>query len=834
MATERRNIGGWTVRPIGDLVTCPAALRERTFDLGECGSVHEALIADGAIPHPDDVGGEAAQEWVGRTDWCFAAWIRADRRLMREQRIDLVFDHIDTLGDVVVNGVRVATTANEFVPLRIPVRAFLGEGVNEIEVRLRGPVSAVRALERRLGPRPVNGDWTPFPFLRKSACNFGWDWGPRVPTVGIGMARLEGWSKARIESMRPLIMRCDEVSATVRVAVAIERTDDDPLEARVEIIAPDGHTLSAACEVEGNGTELELAIANPHRWWPRGHGDQPLYAVRASVERACEPIDEVSRRIGLRTVTLDTGADTDGSRFVVCVNDRPIWCRGANWIPIDLFPRTAPATRVKAWIDAACDANLNMLRVWGGGLYERDEFYDRCDERGLLVWQDFMFACATYPEDAPYPELIEAEARHQVSRLSSHPSVVLWCGGNEDILAWWSWGWRERLGEGQSWGKHYWLELLPRINAELDPTRPYWPESPYSGSMELHPNEPSHGDRHTWDAKLEQYRRIVPRFCSEFGHQSPPSLGTLKERLPGAALVLGSDELADRQRAWGGDAFQYAPLLAERFPPLESLSDWIFAAQLLQARAYELAIGWMRANAPRCMGALFWQWNDVWRGHSWSVWDIAGRPKPAYFAVKRAAAPLHVQFLGGDGNPTAGGEVDESKEAKRDVDPLRVVLSSAAGECGERPRVVRVRLVRLDGAVEADVELPLTLCDEWRAEAILPLEWSSRLDRRSLVVVADAEGLRATHRFANDAEQQLPPARFRVVAEGDGLRITANSLLLELCVLPELGGALRSRASDGMVTLLPGEEVAIAIIGEPLDVKAATASVRCANMLGSG
>lgn len=803
----------WTVRPVGDLVACPAQLRERVFDLGPSGTVHEALIREGVIPHPDEPGGEDAQEWIGRTDWCFAAWIRVPHAAFRRRRLDLVLEHVDTLGDVRVNGVRVASVANEFVPHRIPSRAFLREGVNEIEIVLRGPVSAVEELERRLGTRPVNGDWTPFSFLRKSACNFGWDWGPRVPTVGIGLARIEAWSGARIHAVRPLVTRCDEAAATVEVHVDVERADDEPIAVRVEITAPNGRIIEAIAPCEGESAVVEVAIAAPERWWPRGHGEQPLYRVRTLLERACEALDEDVRRIGLRTVAIDTSEDDLGSRFTVVVNGVAVWCRGANWIPVDVFPRSASDERVRAWIDAACDANLNMLRVWGGGIYERAAFYDRCDERGVLVWQDFMFACATYPEDAPYPALIEAEARHQVARLASHPSVALWCGGNEDILAWWSWGWRERLAEGQGWGRRYWLELLPRIVAEVDPTRRYWPESPYSGSMDVHPNDPARGDRHTWDAKLEAYREIVPRFCSEFGHQSPPSIGTLAERVPNELLELGSEELAHRQRAWGGDAFQYAPLLAERFPTPASLDDWILAAQLLQARAYELAIGWWRANAPRCMGALFWQWNDVWRGHSWSVWDVAGRPKPAYFAVRRACAAVHLSFHPFDGQ-------------------LSVVCSSAAGEGAARPESVRLRAISGEGTTLDEIAIDLDKATPWRAVAALPDSWLDSFGPRASLLVADASGFRAAHRLRSDREDPLPAPCFSVTTREGGVSIRAETLLSELCVLPECAQVVDSRVDDGMLTLLPGEVADVRVTGRSMTADEARRAIRCANHVG--
>jgi beta-mannosidase len=350
--------------------------------------------------------------------------------------------------------------------------------------------------------------------------------------------------------------------------------------------------------------------------------------------------ERIVRKIGLRTCELDTAADEHGSQFTFRVNGVVVPVTGANWSPASLVPcATRDDRTVERLIDLAAAANLNMLRVWGGGIYEHDCFYEHCDEIGMLVWQDFMFACATYPEDAPMMASVEREAQQQVERLASHPSIVLWCGGNEDVLAWQSWGFRERLAPGQSWGIGYWAELLPRICAELDPTRPYWVDSPWSGSLDVHANDPDHGDRHTWDLKLDGYRSMVPRFTSEFGHQGPANMQSLREALGDAALVIGSPALALRQRATGGDAPQYATFMEAAFRPARDFSEWHWQAQLLQARAMETAITWLRAHPERSSGSLFWQLNDVWTGHSWSIIDGKMRPKPAYHAVRRAAAP---------------------------------------------------------------------------------------------------------------------------------------------------------------------------------------------------
>ncbi|MBL9149581.1 MAG: hypothetical protein JNM94_12900 [Phycisphaerae bacterium] len=806
---RRIPIEGWTVRPIGDAVECPSRVREATFDLGRGGYAHEALVVAGVIPPIDAPGGEDAQQWIGRTDWCFSAWFRLREADFACARLDLAFDWIDTLGDVLVNGVRVAAVANEFVPVRVSARAFLVEGVNTIDVRLRGPVSAVEELERRCGSRPVNGDWTPFSFLRKCAANFGWDWGPKAASVGLGGARVECYDGGRIAEVRPLVVRCNEEMASVEVHVTCSHVDRG--EVRATLADPHGGEIVGSGPIDEHGRALvRLDVPRPRRWWPRGMGEQPLYRLHVAADGCSEPAE---RRIGLRTTALRTEPDAHGSRFAVEVNGAEVWCRGANWVPRTPLPRAsaAAADRLER---LAADANLNMLRVWGGGIYETDAFYDRCDELGILVWQDFMFACATYPEEAPYAELVEREARHQVARLSSHACVALWCGGNEDILAWWSWGWKDRLRPGQTWGKGFWLELLPRVTRELDPTRPYWAESPYSGSMDIHPNDPDHGDRHTWDAKIEAYRTIVPRFCSEFGHQSPPTISSLHDLLAPAEREIGNAELALRQRAWGGDAFQYAPFLAERFREPRSLDQWAFAAQLLQARAYEIAILWMRANAPRCMGSLFWQLNDVWTGHSWSVLDVNARAKPSYFAVARACAGEAIAILPAD--------------VAAPMVPGSVAIVRAATERGlRRENRVRARLVDAAGETLADRWLALTDESPWVARAALPPELVSPRDRASTVLVVDMPdgdlARRATWTYVHDRDFAfaLPRLDARRI-DASHVELSSRGLSRDVCIDD------RCEPTLGFVTLLPGEHLRVACrseVGEGVVVVRSAASV---------
>ena len=664
------NPDAWTV----ECTACahaamPAGMVGRRFAAEVPGCVHLDLVRAGVIPPVDQGDGEARQEWVGHADWTWRAQLEVGAEALAEERVELVFECIDTIARVTVNGVHVGDAASQFMPHRFDVRNALRAGMNEVEVAIRAPVPYVLAEEVRLGARPVNGDWTPYPFIRKSACNFGWDWGPRVPTSGLpGEVRLECWSGARLAEVRPLVTACDGQRARVEVHVRVEWSNAAAppagLQARCELRMPPREANaepdhrrkgekrpSKVVEFGPLGADgtavVVMEVERPDRWWPRGIGRQPLHTLHVELADADgAPVargdakQRVVRRLGMRTCELDVTPDEHGTRFAFKVNGVQVPVTGANWIPASLFPCEArDATAIDRLIELAAGANLNMLRVWGGGIYEHDHFYERCDEVGMLVWQDFMFACATYPEDEPMPALVEREARHQVARLCSHPSIVLWCGGNEDVLAWQSWGFKERLSPGQTWGIRYWSEILPRVCAELDTTRAYWTDSPWSGSLERHANDPDHGDRHTWDLKLDAYRTMVPRFTSEFGHQGPPNMESLREALGEDALRIGSSELAVRQRAWGGDEAQYAPYLAAAFRPARDFGEWLWQAQLLQARAMETQITWLRANPDRNAGSLFWQLNDVWTGHSWSVVDARMRPKPAYHAVRRAAAP---------------------------------------------------------------------------------------------------------------------------------------------------------------------------------------------------
>ena len=806
----------WRVRREGG-PDGPIELPADGLDAVVPGCVHLDLIRLGLLAHPDLGEGEAEQAWIGRSDWTWTRSLGPADRIDADGDADvvceIVFDSIDTVGEVRLGGEILGFVENQFQAhrFRVPADAFAAQ--RTLEVALRGPVTELERRVETYGDRPVNadGDWGVYSYLRKAACSFGWDWGPKCPSLGLpGEVRLERWRDARIDAVRPLVITCNDRLAIVEVLVDVVRdpatSNNGDLRATARLEAPDGRVfeVEGVADPEADHIRMRIEVPDPQRWWPRGRGGQPLHDLEVDLHRGDVPLDTERGRIGLRIVALDTARDPEGSRFRIVVNGEPMFCRGANWIPEGLFPGTAADELVITRIDQAVEANFDMLRVWGGGVYESHAFYDACDERGIMVWQDFMFACATYPEEPPYPDLIEREARFQIGRLAAHPSIVLWCGGNENVLAWRNWGWKERMDAAQSWGRRYFTELLPRVAAELDPSRPFLPDSPWSGSVDADPNDPDHGDRHTWDLKLEEVREMIPRFVSEFGHQAPPARRTMEAAIGAASFASESPDamsaFAGRQRGWGGDQAQYDRWMDDWFLPASNLDGRIWRMQLLQARATTFTYEWLRLHSNRCGGALVWQLNDAWTGHSWSLIDVAGRPKAAWWAARAACAPRLLAFSVGE----AGIEI----AAVNDTD-------EAWG--GAAPDGVRIRRVDMTGVDLAAAALELEVPPRGaRATALLP-DLVIPADPSSELLVADFDGHRAFWFYGKDAWLSLPSPAFDVriepVASNEfEVEITARTILRDLH-LDE--GALGddARVDANLRSALPGEILTARIRG---------------------
>uniref|UniRef100_A0A942T1M6 beta-mannosidase n=1 Tax=Neobacillus citreus TaxID=2833578 RepID=A0A942T1M6_9BACI len=825
---ERTTLDGtWTLEAVTGPEQSDAFRRPTAAQVPGC--VHTDLLRAGLIPDPFDGDGEAATQWIGDTVWRYRRtfeWAGTSTHT----RHDLVAEGLDTLATVEVNGVVVATTANQHRSYRFPVGHLLRPGTNEVVVTFDAPVPAAVRLSEQHGGELPHVNHHPYNALRKNASNFGWDWGVDVATSGIWRSiGIESWSGARIAAVRPLV-DVDGTTGVLTAHVETERaavvggfrqhigsapvaseTADTGLEARITV-TPHGATATVAAGarpvVDGTAV-VRVEVPDVAVWWPRGAGDQPLYDVRVEVG------DDVwTGRVGFRTVTLDTAADAGGAPFLLRVNGQPVIVRGANWIPDHAFLTEMTTERYHRRIDDAVEANVNLLRIWGGGIYESEDLYDRCDELGVLVWQDFLFACAAYAEEPWLADEVEPEVREAVTRLSPHPSLVVWNGNNENLVAYAEWGWRPSL-VGRTWGNGYYRDLLPAVVAELDPTRPYTPGSPFSFDEYLTPNDQRNGSVHIWDVwnRLDYtaYRDWEPRFVAEFGFQGPPAWSTLTDVVHDEPLAPDGHEMLVHQKADQGNR-KLADGMRGHLPSPASIEDWPiedwhWAAQLNQAHAIRFGMEWFRSRTPDNTGMVVWQLNDDWPVVSWALVDHAGIRKPVWYAVRQAYRPVLLTVQPG---PDAGS--------------LEVVLVNASGA----PVADEVTVTRtaFEGTVLASASFALAAGPADADRAVLPGSLAVPADAATEVLVVTGAGTRTVVDLAEVVDQRFEedPLTAEVQATADGARVTvtARSYARDVSLFPDRVDRA-ARVDEGLVSLLPGESVTFTVTGAPgIDVEALT------------
>ncbi|RAK36724.1 beta-mannosidase [Actinoplanes lutulentus] len=770
---------GWTVRATGGPV--PPEIAERTVPATVPGTVHTDLLDAGLIPDPYLGENEGALAWFHRTSWRYDTVLRAEPAAPGE-RLDLVFDGLDTVATIELDGVEIGRTANMHRGYRFDVSALVTGEDQTLTVRFASALEYAERLQDEIGERPRPYPH-PFNAVRKMACSFGWDWGPDLQTAGIWKAvRLERWQTARITAVRPLATR-DHLT----VVVDVERAAGVNLVAEI-YVGEHGRRRLPLPAAAGSGT-VEIDVEDAPLWWPIGYGDQTLVPITVKLLYQGDILDRFDSRVGFRDVRLDETPDEHGSAFTLVVNDQPIFVRGLNWIPDDHLLTRITCTTLERAVNRAALANANLLRVWGGGIWESDDFYDVCDEQGILVWQDFPLACAAYAEEEPIRSEILAEARENVTRLVPHPSLILWNGGNENIWGHEDWGWKEALGD-LTWGARYYYEDFPALLAALDPTRPYHPGSPSSPlSSQAHPNDDRYGTRHEWEAwNREDYTfhdQFVPRFCSEFGWQAPPAWATLESSLDAADLRKDSAAFLLHQKAEGGNAKLDAGITRHMRLP-DDFGDWHWAAQLNQARATRHAVLHLRSHAPRTMGSILWQLNDCWPVTSWAVVDGAGRLKPAWYALRAAYEPRALGFVVRDGGP---------------------VLAAVNDSDARWESRAQIRLIGFDGKVVeerwADLEVPA------RGVSLIPVGEPLPVgDPARTVLVADAGSLRATHLFAEDYDLAFDPSpvevSVRAVDTGYEVTVSASAYTRDLALLVDRL-APDAVVDEMLVDLLPGE-----------------------------
>ncbi|MBS0590801.1 MAG: glycoside hydrolase family 2 protein, partial [Proteobacteria bacterium] len=569
---------------------------------------------------------EAELQWIGLADWEYRTRFDVDAATLARAHNDLVFDGLDTFADVFLNGHKLASTDNMFRTWRLPVHGRLKPAGNELRVVFHSPIQHVLAQVQAMPHKlPANYDWgfgdepkgvLTQNFVRKAGYQYGWDWGPRYVTAGIWKpVRLESRDTLRIADLHIAQDRIDAAAAALTAQIDIESDLDDTVTLDLHYARSglaDGQTLTKRVMLQRgtNRIDVPLRIDHPQRWFPIGYGAQPLYVFSVAVADAHGVQAEASRRTGLRRVELLHERDDKGRGFAFAVNGVPVFAKGANLIPFDMFPARATRAQQLRVLESARDAHMNLLRSWGGGYYESDEFFDLADEMGILVWQDFMFGGGATPAyDPGFRANVLAEAREQVRRLRDHPSLVLWCGNNEVEAGWLNWGWKKKLENAspafaaKAWAGYMQLfgHDLRAVVAENGGGVPYWSSSP-SNDLEGKPDVDDNGDRHYWDVwggpakPVDAYLDVTPRFMSEYGLQAWPSLRTIATIAKPDEMQIDSPVIRAHQKFLYGDGNTRLLKYVREYGEPKDFADFVYLSQVAQAEGIELAALHHRAS----------------------------------------------------------------------------------------------------------------------------------------------------------------------------------------------------------------------------------------------
>jgi beta-mannosidase len=689
------------------------------------GGVHTDLLALGRIPDPFVADNEKRVQWVAESDWEYRYQFEAAPDLLSQPQIWLVCDGLDTLATVFLNGRELGRAANMFRQYRWDVKSLLKATDNELRIAFDSPIRCAAAGQ---AARPMPGVPQAIPggpYLRKAPCQFGWDWGPQLPPIGIWKAiRLEGCQGARIEEVR-FSQRHAGGQVTVEARVTLQSWEEASRSVAMRILAPDGLAFETEAAIDpGNGSRLQILITDAQIWWPNGYGPHPLYQVSFELRQAGVILDQREYQLGLRTLELRQQPDEWGRSFTFVVNGLPFFAKGSNWIPADSFPSRITDAHLEGLVRAAAETHQNMLRVWGGGFYEEDRFYDLCDRYGLLVWQDFIFSCSIYPlDEAGFLENVRIEVVENIRRLRHRASLALWCGNNEMEQGWVDWNWnRPELRDLKAAYDRFFHQTLPALCAAEDPDRAYWPSSPSSDTPFENPNGQRQGDAHYWDVwhgrkPFTAYRDQYPRFMSEFGFQALPPLATIRTYADEPEWNMTSYIMEQHQKNASGNSLMVGQML-DTFRLPKDFDSLVYLSLVLQAEGIRYGVEHWRRHPRRVSGTLYWQLNDCWPVASWSSLDYYGRWKALHYAARRFYAPLLLSI--------------EDKPPEQNVYVTSELHESWKGS-------VRWSLETLDGAPLETGEQPVNAAP-LDVTPVCSLNFSGRLKndlRREVVFVAE-------------------------------------------------------------------------------------------------
>jgi len=612
------------------------------------GVVHLDLQRNGIIPDPFFRMNELEVAWVEDKDWWYVKEFNLERDFLKHDRIELKFYGIDTFATIWLNGKEVARTSNMFHEHVFSVKDILREGRNTLVVRIDSPKRVLEEMYSKDSLKLYSAFYPPVVYGRKAQYSFGWDWGPRLATSGIWRSVvLQAYDVCKIESFyfsSGLSEDLETAKLNVKISVEIFKKEHVKVRTRISGFG-DNQVKEESKDVSpgSNNFVFDFIIKKPKLWWPNGYGDQNLYDLEITIEGPNGILDSIRKKVGIRRIEVVQEKDEEGKTFFFKVNNVPVFCKGVNWVPADSFLPRVTREVYEYLLNMAKQANMNMIRVWGGGVYEDEAFYELCDEKGIMVWQDFMFACAEYPEEEWFFELVRKEAEKVVKRLRNHACLAIWCGNNENHV-FFKWVWSRM--RNRFYGETIYHKILPEICAKLDPATFYWPGSPYGGDD---PNSQSEGDRHNWEVwsmfrDYSEYLKDNGRFISEFGFQSMPSMETIKRfTLPedrhfqSKVIEFHNKQTLGPERLWF--------FLSSHFKLPSNLGEFIYLTQINQGEALKTGIEHWRRRKFKTGGALVWQLNDCWPVLSWSLIDYYGEPKASYYYVKRAFEPVNFSLV---------------------------------------------------------------------------------------------------------------------------------------------------------------------------------------------
>lgn len=790
------------------------------------GVVHTDLIANKIIEDPFFRLNERGMQWIDKEDWIYQTSFTLTPEIMEKKNIELVFKGLDTYADVYLNEKKIVEANNMFREWKTSIKADLKPGENILKVYFHSPIKvdipkwdALPYHYEAGNDQSENGgvfNKKVSVFARKAGYHYGWDWGPRLVTSGIWRpVYVEAWDDARIEDVFIRQQKVDKNRASILGEIEIQ--SDRALEnASVTLTdATSGKVMAernVALQKGSNKISLPFVIKKPQLWWSNGLGEPHLYDFRATLTLNDELKDSLTRKTGLRSLKIINRPDKDGKTFYVELNGVPVFSKGANYIPQDNFlPRVTPAQYEKTILDAV-NANMNMLRIWGGGIYENDLFYELCDRYGILVWQDFMFACSLYPAEGEFLENIRQEAIDNVKRLRNHACIALWCGNNECNDAWFNWGWQKRYrAQNPAYEQKIWKQFtdqyyvtLPEVVAAYAPESFYWPSSPFArkdGGSDDH-----NGDRHYWDVwhgkkPIETYNKERSRFFSEYGFQSFPEFESVKRYAPEPEdWDIYSEVMMAHQRG-GMHANQLIEtyLLNEYRKP-KDFKAFLYMNHVLQGDAIKTAIEAHRRDMPYCMGTLFWQHNDCWPVASWASRDYYGRWKAQHYFTRKAYRDILVSPI-----------VDEKGLLKVQV------VSDRHKTCNG---TLEVRIMKLTGEtvnsfkrkVKVEANSSRTLLEIAPEKALKGMRKEEVFVHASLLTDNGKNSYTNNYFLVKQKEVDYPKATIsrEINSMEDGYELTLSSDNFARAVFIAIGDP-NSSFSDNYFDILPGSSVKVKV-----------------------